>query len=60
MEEYAPIIKRSGRPGSPRARDFIDIYILVDTLKLDMTSAKNQLILDEMFKAKKSAVKISR
>ena len=29
MTEYAPIVRRSNRPGAPRARDFFDIYGLV-------------------------------
>lgn len=52
MPEYGPIIKRS-RAGSARARDFIDIHVLVDTLKLDLTSEKNQEMLVRMFELKK-------
>jgi hypothetical protein len=52
MPEYGPIIKRS-RAGSARARDFIDIHILVDTLKLDLTSKKNRQMLSRMFELKK-------
>lgn len=52
MPEYGPIIKRS-RAGSARARDFIDIHVLVDTLKLDLTSEKNKQMLARMFELKK-------
>ena len=52
MEEYGPIIKR-GRAGSPRARDFLDIYVLVNTLILSIDSPKNIDVLIEMFKIKK-------
>lgn len=52
MEEYGPIIKR-GRAGTPRARDFLDIYILVDTLILSIDSPQNIDLLTEIFKAKK-------
>jgi hypothetical protein len=52
MEEYGPIIKR-GRAGAPRARDFLDIYILVETLGLDIASAQNQEVLSEMFNLKR-------
>lgn len=52
MPEYGPIIKRS-RAGSARARDFIDIHVLVDTLKLDLTSEQNKQMLARMFELKK-------
>lgn len=51
MPEYGPIIRRT-RPGTARARDFFDIYVLVDTLQLDMTKALNFEILSEMFRVK--------
>jgi hypothetical protein len=53
MEEYAPIVKRTNRPGSQRARDFLDIYILVETLRLDLLSAKAIEMTREMFKLKR-------
>ena len=49
MTEYGPIVMRAGRPGSPRARDFFDIYILVERFGLDMTSEKALDILQQMF-----------
>lgn len=52
MPEYSPVIKRK-RPGGARARDFLDIYTLVEPLKLDISSEKNMEILSEMFKVKK-------
>lgn len=52
LPEYGQFIKRS-RPGSARARDFIDIYVLVSTLLIDVSSEKNQELLTEMFKTKK-------
>ncbi|MDR3479509.1 MAG: nucleotidyl transferase AbiEii/AbiGii toxin family protein [Burkholderiaceae bacterium] len=52
MPEYGPFIKR-GRDGSARARDFVDIHVLVDTLSLDISSEKNKGILSEMFKMKR-------
>ena len=52
MPEYGPIIKRA-RAGSARARDFIDIHVLVDALKLDLTSEKNKQMLARMFELKK-------
>lgn len=52
MEEYGPIVKRA-RAGSPRARDFFDIFILVETLKLDLRSQKSLDMLAEMFRLKR-------
>lgn len=52
MEAYGPTVKRA-RAGSPRAKDFIDIYVLVSTLGLNIASADNFHILQEMFKVKR-------
>lgn len=52
MPEYGPIIKRS-RAGSARARDFLDIYTLINTLRLDISTEENRKLLNEMFKVKK-------
>ena len=52
LPDYAPIVKR-GRPGSPRARDFVDIHTLVDTLKLDLTTEKSLDMLTKMFEVKR-------
>ncbi len=52
MPEYGPYIKRE-RAGSARARDFIDIHLLVETLKLDMRTEKVATMLVEMFRLKR-------
>lgn len=53
MAEYAPIVKRSdGRPGSQRARDFLDIHTLVDCLALDLIAPKAVDMTREMFALK--------
>ena len=53
MEEYAPIVKRSdGRPGSQRARDFLDIHTLVERLFLDLVALKAVDMTREMFALK--------
>lgn len=52
MPEYGPIVHR-GRPGSARARDFVDIYMLINQLKLDISKKDNKHILLEIFKAKR-------
>lgn len=53
MDEYAPIVKRNNRPGSQRARDFLDIYILIEELKLDLLSPKAIDITRQMFRLKR-------
>jgi predicted nucleotidyltransferase component of viral defense system len=39
LPEYGPLIKRA-RPGSARARDFLDIFVLMDRLSLEMDSER--------------------
>jgi hypothetical protein len=52
LPDYDDIIKRSYR-GTARARDFLDIAVLIEARKIDVTSESNKEILREMFKAKK-------
>lgn len=52
LPEYSEIIKRS-YPGKARARDFLDITLLVEAKKIDLTTPSNQELLTEMFKAKR-------
>jgi len=52
MPEYGSIIKR-GRAGSDRAKDFLDIHVLVNGLGIDLLQDRNQQILTSMFEAKK-------
>lgn len=52
MPEYGPVIKRNRR-GAARARDFVDIHVLMTSLCLDVTLEKNQEILLGMFSVKK-------
>lgn len=51
MPDYDVIVKR-GRPGTPRARDFYDIFILVNNFGFDLTSPENISTLVGMFSAK--------
>ena len=53
MNEYAPVVKRDNRPGSQRARDFLDIHVLVENLRLDMLSPKAIDITRQMFALKR-------
>lgn len=51
MPEYGPVIKRE-RPGTARARDFLDIAVLVDRFALDLTAQKSCAVLTSMFAVK--------
>lgn len=51
LPEYGPIIERN-RPGSSRARDFIDIYILATAANVDMRTDDHRRLLANVFKAK--------
>lgn len=53
LPEYGPIIRRN-RAGSARARDFIDIHVLVSALAIDVASPTNQELLTEMFNVKRA------
>lgn len=52
MTEYGPIIKRE-RAGSARPKDFVDIFVLVTALELDLTGEEMQKNLTAMFEIKK-------
>ncbi len=52
MPEYGPIIKRD-RAGSARPKDFLDIYVLMEKLKLDLLNEKGEKILTSMFDIKR-------
>jgi hypothetical protein len=58
MPEYARVVKRTGRPGSSRARDYLDIYILVTERKVDITSPNNRILLKHIFEAKRVPTKL--
>ena len=50
--EYGRVISRD-RPGSARARDFVDIHVLMTSLDLDFALEQTQETLSGMFLAKK-------
>ena len=52
MSEYGPIVRRA-RSGGARARDFVDIYYLVTTLRLNITAQESRGVISEMFRMKK-------
>ncbi len=52
MRAYGPIVHRS-RAGSARARDFVDIYQVMDRFNLDLGTAENRLLLRTIFDAKR-------
>ena len=53
MPEYAPVVKRAGRPGAPRARDFLDISSVVQRCRVEMTTPEHLDLLQRTFAAKK-------
>jgi predicted nucleotidyltransferase component of viral defense system len=59
MKEYGPVVKRN-RPGSSRARDFLDIYTLVTDGKINLTTKENRKLLSHVFAAKKVPLTLLR
>lgn len=57
MPEYAPVIHRS-RPGTSRARDFVDIHLLVAECRLDMARPENRELLRRVFRAKRVPLRL--
>lgn len=51
--EYGPIVQRSRAEPKGRAKDFLDIYLLIEQYKINLSSEENILILKEMFSIKK-------
>ncbi len=52
MPEYAEIIQRNGI-GKERARDFLDIEVLVKMFNIDLSSERTKNMLKQMFAAKR-------
>jgi hypothetical protein len=52
MPEYGPIVKRT-RPGSARARDFVDIRVLIERFSIELVHPDNLDLLRHTFGAKK-------
>lgn len=52
METYAAIIKRKGL-GNQRARDFIDIEVLVKKFNIDLGSSRARHLVEQMFSIKR-------
>jgi hypothetical protein len=57
MPEYGPVVHRT-RPGSARARDFLDIYTLITHFKLDITAPKNLELTKLVFEAKRVPIEL--
>src|ERR1044072_1127315 len=55
MPEYAPIVQRN-RGTSARARDFFDIYTVIEVFKIDLTTEENKELLRNIFDAKRVPV----
>lgn len=52
MPEYAEIIQRNGL-GNQRARDFLDIEVLVRMFNIDLTTERVRYMVEQMFAAKR-------
>jgi hypothetical protein len=52
-KEYSKIVKRAGRPAAPRARDFVDIQILMRHFGFDIAEAKHLPLIKAIFAAKR-------
>jgi len=57
MPEYGPIVKRT-RPGSARARDFVDVRVLIERFSIELLHADNLDLLSRTFAAKKVPLKL--
>lgn len=57
MPEYGPVVKRN-RPGSARARDFVDIHALVAGRGIDMRAEQNRALISHMFTAKRVPLRL--
>ena len=53
MPEYGPVVKRSHRPGSARARDFLDIYVVCEQLGVDFSRSDFHRLIEATFAAKR-------
>jgi len=51
MTEYAKMVKSPSR--CARARDFFDIYMIIDHFKIDLTAEKNVELIKNIFSAKR-------
>ena len=56
MPEYLKMVKASY--GSGRARDFFDIYIAMETFKIDLNTPDNIELLRNIFEAKKVPLRL--
>jgi predicted nucleotidyltransferase component of viral defense system len=59
MPAYSTVVKRT-RAGSSRARDFVDIYMLVTHRKIDLAAKQNRELLIHVFNAKRVPLTLLR
>ncbi len=52
MNEYSSVVKRK-RPGTARARDFIDIERVISACSIDLATEENRVLLASVFAAKR-------
>ena len=60
MPEYAEIVRSSRSSRTARARDFVDIYALMQHYNIDLTRPENIELLISIFNAKKVPLKFAR
>jgi hypothetical protein len=48
-KEYSEVVKRAGRAAAPRARDFVDIQVLMRHFGFDLADTKNWPLIKAMF-----------
>ncbi len=52
MKEYGPVVNRS-RSGSARAKDFVDIQVIVNEKGIDFSRLQNKVLLQKVFAQKR-------
>jgi hypothetical protein len=57
MPEYGPVVKRT-RPGSPRARDFLDLKTIIDLCRVYLFTNENAALLVNVFAAKRVPIEL--
>lgn len=53
MPEYLMSVKGDNTGGKPRARDFYDIYLIIDKINVDLLTESNILLLQKIFEVKR-------
>jgi Nucleotidyl transferase AbiEii toxin, Type IV TA system len=59
MPEYEAVVHR-GRPGAPRARDFLDVHAIVTRFAVSLQQPDNEEVLRQIFLAKRVPLRLLR